>query len=125
VTIADRAKLFPNEEDADEVAQSDNQEQSKMGLSVRALTPEQAQRLNLPSNRGVVVQDVRQGSFAEDIGLSRGLIILEINKQPINSEEDFRRVQSTLKSGQDVVFLVRDSRGGRNGGTIFLGGTLP
>src|SRR4030095_2246952 len=36
VTIADRAKLFPNEEEADEVAQSENQEQSKMGLSVRA-----------------------------------------------------------------------------------------
>jgi len=58
--------------------------------------------------------------------LQRGNIILEINKQPVNSEEDFRKIQAGLKSGQDVVFLVRDSRGGAaNSGTIFLAGTLP
>jgi serine protease Do len=125
VTIADRAKLFPNQEDADEIAQGNAPEQSRLGLAVRSLTPEQAERLNLPNNRGVIVQDVKPGSFAEDAGLTRGLIILEINKQPVNNEEDFRRIQTSLKSGQDVVFLVRDSRGGRNGGTIFLGGTLP
>ncbi len=125
VTIADRAKLFPNQEEADDIAQGNAPEQSRLGLAVRSLTPEQAERLNLPNNRGVIVQDVKPGSFAEDAGLTRGLIILEINKQSVNNEDDFRRIQSSLKSGQDVVFLVRDSRGGRNGGTIFLGGTLP
>jgi hypothetical protein len=34
-------------------------------------------------------------------------------------------VQSGLKSGQDVVFLVRQRGAGRNDGTIFLAGTLP
>jgi len=72
-----------------------------------------------------VVQDVKPGSFADDTGLTRGDIILEINKQPINSQEDFDRVQGNLKSGQDVVFLVRQRGAGRNGGTIFLAGTLP
>jgi S1-C subfamily serine protease len=57
--------------------------------------------------------------------LSRGDVILEINKQPINSEDDFNRIQSTLKSGQDVVFLVRQRGAGRQDGTIFLPGTLP
>jgi len=51
-------------------------------------------------------------------------VILEINRQPVNSPEDFSKVQSQLKSGQDVVFLVRQGRG-RNAGTIFLPGTLP
>jgi len=51
-------------------------------------------------------------------------VILEINKQPVNNEDDFRKAQASLKSGQDVVFLVRQGRG-RNAGTIFLGGTLP
>ena len=37
---------------------------------------------------------------------------------------DFDRVQSTLKSGQDVVtFLVRQRGAGRNDGTIFLADT--
>jgi len=30
-----------------------------------------------------------------------------------------------MKSGQDVVFLVRPRGLGPNGGTVFMGGTLP
>ena len=59
------------------------------------------------------------------MGLNRGDVILEINKQPVNSEDDFTRISSTLKSGQDVVFLVRSRGAGRQDGTIFLAGTLP
>src|SRR5690242_6655649 len=126
VTVADRAKLFASrlgevEEGGEEAAPK----QSKLGVTIRALTPEMADRLNVPSDKGVVVQDVKPGSFADDTGLTRGDIILEINKQPINSEDDFDRVQANLKSGQDVVFLVRQRGAGRNGGTIFLAGTLP
>jgi len=72
----------------------------------------------------VIVQDVKPNSFAEDVGLGRGDVILEVNKQPVNTEDDLRKLQANLKSGQDVVFLVRQGRG-RNAGTIFLGGTLP
>jgi len=77
------------------------------------------------AGKGVIVQDVKTGSFAEDVGLARGDIILEVNKQPVNSEEDFARVESGLKSGQDVVFLVRQRGTSRQDGTIFLPGTLP
>ena len=79
----------------------------------------------MPSGQGVVVQEVKPGSFADDVGLTRGDVILEINKQKMNSIDDFDRVQSGLKSGQDVVFLVRQRGAGRNDGTIFLAGTLP
>jgi serine protease Do len=82
-----------------------------------------ATQLNIPAGKGVAVSDVKLRSFAEDIGLQRGDIVLEINRQPVNSEEDFRRIQAKLKSGDDVVFLVRQR--GRDNGTIFLGGTLP
>ena len=50
-------------------------------------------------------------------------MILEINKQPVNSEDDFRKLESQVKSGQDVVFLVRP-RGSRDNTTVFMGGTL-
>jgi hypothetical protein len=43
----------------------------------------------------------------------------------VNSTEDFARVASGLKSGQDVVFLVRPRGAGRQDGTIFIAGTLP
>ncbi|HUK87534.1 MAG TPA: Do family serine endopeptidase [Terriglobales bacterium] len=126
VTIADRAKLFAarlgDDNSGDEESKPTD---SKLGLSVRTLTPDLADRLEVPAGKGVVVQDVKPGSFADDLNFSRGDIILQINKQPINSEEDFRRQQAQLKSGQDVVFLVLPRAGGRNGGTIFLAGTLP
>jgi serine protease Do len=126
VTVADRAKLFAtrlgeDEEGGEEAAPR----QSKFGVTVRDLTPDMADRLNVPSGRGVVVQEVKPGSFADDVGLTRGDVILEINKQPVNNAEDFDRIQASLKSGQDVVFLVRQRGAGRNDGTIFLAGTLP
>jgi serine protease Do len=84
-----------------------------------------AERLDMPSGKGVIVQDVKPGSFAEDVNLGRGDVILEINKQPVNSEDDFSRIESTMKSGQDVVFLVRPRGSTRQDGTIFDAGTLP
>ena len=126
VTVADRAKLFASRlGEEDEGGEESTPKQSKLGVTVRPLTPEMADRLNVPSGSGVVVQDVKPGSFADDIGLTRGDIVLEINKQKVNSQEDFDRIQSSLKSGQDVVFLVRQRGAGRNDGTIFLAGTLP
>jgi serine protease Do len=126
VTVADRAKLFApqlgnNGDDNSESAPTE----SKLGITVNTLTPDIASKLEVPPGKGVVVRDVKSGSFGEDIGISRGDVILEINKQPVNSEEDFNRVQSTLKSGQDVVFLVRPRGAGQQGGTVFLGNTLP
>ena len=126
VTVADRAKLFASRLGEEEESGGESQpKQSKLGATVRPLTPEMADRLNVPAGKGVVVQDVKPGSFADDVGLTRGDVILEINKQTVNSEDDFDRIQTGLKSGQDVVFLVRQRGAGGNGGTIFLAGTLP
>ncbi len=126
VTVADRAKLFASRlGDEEEGGGESAPKQSKLGVTIRPLTPDLADRLNVPSGQGVIVQDVKPGSFADDVGLTRGDVVLEINKQKINNEDDFDRVQATLKSGQDVVFLVRQRGGRRNDGAIFLAGTLP
>ena len=126
VTIADRAKLFAARLGEDQENEDENSpKQSKFGVTVRKVTPEMADRLDMEAGKGVIVQDVKANSFAEDVNLSRGDIILQINKQPVNSEEDFARIESSLKSGQDVVFLVRQRGSSRQDGTIFLAGTLP
>jgi serine protease Do len=126
VTVTDRAKLFAARlGDEEEGSAEASPKESKLGVNVRSLTQEMADRLDVPAGKGVIVQDVKPGSFAEDVGLTRGDIILEINRATVNSEEGFSRVSGTLKSGQDVVFLVRQRGAGRQGGTIFLAGTLP
>ena len=126
VTIADRAKLFATRlGDEEENGEEEEPKPSKFGVTVRSVTPDVADRLDLPAGKGVIVSDVKPGSFAEDLGLNRGDIILEINKQTVNTPEDFAKIESTMKSGQDVVFLVRPRGAGKQDGTIFLAGTLP
>src|SRR5262252_3522331 len=126
VTIADRAKLFAARLGEDQGNDDESTPKpSKFGVTVRKVTPEMADRLDMPAGKGVIVQDVKPGSFAEDVNLARGDIILEINKQPVNSEEDFARIESSMKSGQDVVFLVRPRGTSKQDGTIFDAGTLP
>jgi serine protease Do len=126
VTTADRSKLFAARLGEEQGNDDENTpKQSKFGVTVRKVTPEMADRLDMEGGKGVIVQDVKPRSFAEDVNLARGDIILQINKQPVNSEEDFGRIESSLKSGQDVVFLVRQRGSSRQDGTIFLAGTLP
>src|SRR5580658_7733275 len=125
VTVADRAKLFAARLSEDDNGNEESAPKpSKFGVTVRKLTPEMAERLDVPAGKGVIVQDIKPGSFAEDVDLSRGDVILEVNKQPVNSEEEFAKVESSMKSGQDVVFLVRKRGSTAQDGTIFLPGTL-
>jgi serine protease Do len=126
VTVADRSKLFAarlGEEDENESEEAPKA--SKFGVTVRSITPDLADRLGIAAGKGVVVQDVKQGSFAEDLGLNRGDVVLEVNKQPVNNPEDFVKIESSLKSGQDVVLLVRPRGARAEDGTVFLAGTLP
>ncbi|HLW55412.1 MAG TPA: Do family serine endopeptidase [Candidatus Angelobacter sp.] len=123
VSVEDRTKLFPDRtEEAENADDTPAAAPSKLGLSVRALTREQSDRLGIPGGQGVIVTEVKPDTFADDIQMQPGYVIMQVNRQPINNEEDFRKVTSQLKSGQDVVFLVRS---GRNGGNIFVSGTLP
>src|SRR5579864_3864143 len=118
VSVEDRTKLFPDRtEEAENADDTPAAAPSKLGLSVRALTREQSDRLGIPGGQGVIVTEVKPDTFADDIQMQPGYVIMQVNRQPINNEEDFRKVTSQLKSGQDVVFLVRS---GRNGGNIFV-----
>lgn len=125
VTVADRQKLFGQRLGfAEEQEEEQQPKESKLGATVRNLTPAQAERLGLKGG-GVLVTDVKPGSFADSVGVSRGDIVVELNRQPVPDDATFDKMQSALKSGQDVVLLVKPRGTGREGGTIFLAGTLP
>ena len=69
------------------------------GLEVEGLTPETAKELGVrPNLKGVVVSDIRFESPADRAGLSRGDIIVEVDRKPVKSEEDFYRLLRTKKS---------------------------
>src|SRR5215472_5976413 len=125
VSVEDRAKLFPDRtEEAEDTGTDSAPKPTKLGVTVHSLTQDQIERLGISNGKGVIVTEVKPDSFADDIGLQPGMVIVQLNKQPINNEEDFRKMTSQLKSGQDVVFLVHQGRG-QSGGNVFISGTLP
>jgi serine protease Do len=124
LTIADRAKLYAaqpvsqNGENGPESAP--NASEGKLGITVEAVPPALASK----GIHGVLVTQVKPGSFADESGLTQGLVITEINRQAVSSIDQFQSLVSALKPGQDVGFRVVDSRNPTAGGT-YLGGTLP
>ena len=128
INVADRNKLFgdnsSSQDNNDDDASDAKPGRSKLGVAVRSMTPEMAERTGVAEGKGVQVTEVKPDSFVDDVGMLVGDVILEVNRQPVNTESQFQKVVSQFKSGQDVVFLVHRGRGA-NGGNVFLSGTLP
>jgi serine protease Do len=76
----------------------------KFGITPRELTD--AERSLTPEKHGVMVSTVEDGSFAEDIDLEPGDIILALNRHPVASPDDLKKIAGSLKSGDAVAFLV-------------------
>ena len=87
----------------------------KLGLTLQSLTPQIAKQLGLPSeNEGVVVTDVDQSGVGADAGITRGDVLLEVNRQSVNSPE---AVQSALeKAGAKPILLLL----ARKGQTVYM-----
>jgi serine protease Do len=79
-----------------------------LGMKVRALTPELAQRLDLPeTEKGLVVTDVDAGGLAAEAGIAPGDVIKEINRRPVSSVADYQKAVSKAKPGETLLLLVR------------------
>jgi serine protease Do len=68
---------------------------------------------------------VEQNSFAEDIDLRKGDVIVEINRQPVHTTDDVTRIQKTLKPGDAVAFRVLRQSGRTEWTPVFPAGALP
>jgi len=78
------------------------------GLRVQELTPEVAEQLQIETAEGVVVSGVEPGSAAEEAGLRRGDVVLEVDRKPVADVAEFRDALAGAKRG--ALLLV--SRGG-------------
>ena len=123
VSIADRSKLFANQTTPDDNSSPDQPDpgQAKLGFTEQPTKPDTISKLGVRG--GVTITAVRPGSFAEEIGLAPGVVIIEINRKPITSEADYRNIVAALKPGDDVVFVIRDPRDPSRGDS-YVGGTL-
>jgi serine protease Do len=76
-----------------------------LGLTVRELDRSTATRLDLPRRtQGVFITRVEPLSTAFDADIRRGTVLLEINRQPVSSVEDYSRIARAAQPG-DVLAL--------------------
>ncbi len=96
-------------------AAKDESGHARLGIAISDLTPDVRQQLHLDSDlQGVAVAQVQPGSPAEDAGLTGGDVILEVNRKPVTSAEQFRNEVKSLPAGKDMLLRVW-----ANGGTTF------
>jgi len=137
VTVEDRYEVFkddprfaqlrPQMSNPDEEKEGTS---AKFGIGLRPLADDWKKQNDYKEASGVQVTMVEEGSFAEEIGIREKDIIVAINRVPVNSTEDVRKVQSTLKVGSAVAFeIVRQTPGRRRGEwtwtDLYLGGRVP
>ncbi len=80
-----------------------------LGMNVRDLTNQEKKKLELDS--GILVLAVDAGSAAATAGITKGDIILMLNKEKIKDVKGFKNIVSALKKGKSAAILVRRGKG--------------
>jgi serine protease Do len=134
IEVADRAAIIARDSGAPGAPGAGGSEEGaqkvKFGMSVRSLLPADRDSMDFHATGGVVVTAVESGSFADDIGVQEGDVLMAVNRQPVSSASDVESAAATLKPGQAVAFKVMRNAGQGLGGpaqwqALFLAGTLP
>lgn len=136
LVIADRSKVFANDprfrDDSPPIEEKNEGTQAKFGIYVRNMTESERQTKKFEESRGVLVTRVEPGSFAGEIGLRENDIIVSINRQPVSTVDDVKRIQTSLRGGDAVAFRVMRANPGLRRGEgespwvgFFVAGTLP
>ena len=84
-------------------ATSDEGDGGRLGLAVRALTPDERKEAGISG--GVLVEDVNSNGAAARAGIQPGDIILALNSTPVATAEQLKGV--IAKSGKRAALLVR------------------
>ncbi len=83
------------------------------GLEVTNMTTKEAEQLGFSKYQGVLVSDVEADSPAAEAGLRTGMLVMEVDKQPVENIEQFRAAISKLDKADRLLLLVRTDSGNR------------
>jgi len=124
VTIGDRAQLVNGNGSEESEAAPGEATTPRLGISLQNLSASDRQQLGLTAG-SVAVTTVEPGSFAEDMGLEKGDVIVEINRLKVTSAADVRNIMQSAKPGEAIAFKVMRNDGQGNWNSLFAAGTLP
>ena len=89
------------------------------GMTLSNVNREVAEEFDVDANiMGVVIVDVKAGSVAEEKGLKKGDVIIQVNRIKISSTEELKKVNEEAKRAKktSVLMLIL-----RNGMRRFIG----
>jgi len=84
----------------------------RWGLGLTDMTPELREQLQASNDvHGAIVEQVQPGSAADNAGLQRGDVIVEVDRHPVQNAADVQKALSSVPKGQDALVLVWSSGG--------------
>lgn len=99
---ADRVRFI-----MDEVARYGRIREIWIGLLVQEITPLIARSLGLETTDGVIVSHIDEGSPAQEAGLRRGDIIVNVNGQAVSNYDSARKAIFGAKVGDVLDFVIQ------------------
>lgn len=82
------------------------------GLVLKSLTKQEIQKYGYPSNiTGLIVTGVAGNSPAAQIGIQPGMLVRSINRAAVNSINDFQKIYSQIKTGDNMLLLIATPSG--------------
>ncbi|RIK66517.1 hypothetical protein DCC62_25165 [candidate division KSB1 bacterium] len=105
-------KLGERPEDPNEELTSTETRSTELGLAVADLSENLANEFDIQEESGVVVVEVESGSQADEEGIRPGDVIKEVDRKPVKSAAEYRRVLDQAKDRK--VILLRIARGDAN-----------
>ncbi len=78
----------------------------ELGIVVQTMTDELANKPGSRAGEGVVVTKVIPGSVASMAGIEPGAVILQVNKRPVRSAEEFAELVNATSSAKRVLLLI-------------------
>jgi len=87
----------------------------RWGVGLSDLTPDLREQLQAPRDiHGAVIERVQPGSSADNAGLQRGDVIVQVNRHDVESASEVQQALASVPKGQDALLLVWS-----NGGNTF------
>jgi serine protease Do len=87
----------------------------RWGVGLSDLTPDMREQIQAPSDvHGALIEQVQPGSAADNAGLQRGDVIVQVNRHDVQSAADVQKALSDVPKGQDALLLIWS-----NGGSTF------
>lgn len=82
-----------------------------LGVSISDLSPDMAEAFELAGTKGVLINDVEEGSAAESGGIERGDVVVKIDNKPVNSANEFRiRIGHTPPGAEIQIEVIRSGK---------------